>query len=170
VRVLVSGVPGLGHLVPLLDLAGALQLAGHEVRVATNEELHAVIAGAASARLRGDEQRADSRAEKTSPAGHRCSAGERVGHADAQVMAPSTLKDLLVRIENWPPDVVLHEPGEYAARSRQVTRGSRGSRMVGEARCGQRVSWQRSRIWPGRFGSRVGATSPRQQASTPTLW
>jgi hypothetical protein len=38
VRVLVSGVPGLGHLVPVLDLAGALQLAGHEVRVATNKE------------------------------------------------------------------------------------------------------------------------------------
>jgi UDP:flavonoid glycosyltransferase YjiC (YdhE family) len=44
--VLVSGVPGLGHLVPVLDLAGALQLAGHEVRVATNQEFHAVIAGA----------------------------------------------------------------------------------------------------------------------------
>lgn len=46
VRVLVSGVFGLGHLVPLLDLAGALQLAGHEVRVATNKEFHPVIAGA----------------------------------------------------------------------------------------------------------------------------
>jgi UDP:flavonoid glycosyltransferase YjiC (YdhE family) len=46
VRVLVSGVPGLGHLVPLLDLASALQLAGHEVCVATNKEFHPVIAGA----------------------------------------------------------------------------------------------------------------------------
>ena len=33
----------------------------------------------------------------------------------AQVMAPSTLEDLLVCMEGWPPDVVLHEEGEYAA-------------------------------------------------------
>ena len=32
----------------------------------------------------------------------------------AQVMAPSTLEDLLVRMRDWPPDVVLHEEGEYA--------------------------------------------------------
>ncbi len=33
----------------------------------------------------------------------------------AQVMAPSTLEDLLVRMRDWPPDVVVHEEGEYAA-------------------------------------------------------
>ena len=33
----------------------------------------------------------------------------------AQVMAPSTLEDLLVRMSDWPPDVVVHEEGEYAA-------------------------------------------------------
>lgn len=33
----------------------------------------------------------------------------------AQVMAPSTLADLLVCMEEWPPDVVLREEGEYAA-------------------------------------------------------
>ena len=33
----------------------------------------------------------------------------------AQVMAPSTLDDLLVCMEGWPPEVVLHEEGEYAA-------------------------------------------------------
>ena len=33
----------------------------------------------------------------------------------AEVMAPSTLEDLLVCMEGWPPDVVLHEEGEYAA-------------------------------------------------------
>ena len=33
----------------------------------------------------------------------------------AQVMAPSALEDLLVRMREWPPDVVVHEEGEYAA-------------------------------------------------------
>lgn len=30
-------------------------------------------------------------------------------------MAPSTLKDLLQRMEEWSPDVVVHDEGEYAA-------------------------------------------------------
>ncbi len=33
----------------------------------------------------------------------------------AQVMAPSMLADLIVRMQEWPPDVVVHDEGEYAA-------------------------------------------------------
>ena len=33
----------------------------------------------------------------------------------AQVMAPSTLVDLIVRMRAWSPDLVLHDQGEYAA-------------------------------------------------------
>jgi UDP:flavonoid glycosyltransferase YjiC (YdhE family) len=46
VRVLVSAVPEHSHIVPLLDLARAVQLAGHEVRFATNLERHSLIAAA----------------------------------------------------------------------------------------------------------------------------
>lgn len=45
-RVLVSAVPALGHVVPLLDLAGALERAGHEVRFATNAQRHALLVDA----------------------------------------------------------------------------------------------------------------------------
>jgi UDP:flavonoid glycosyltransferase YjiC (YdhE family) len=42
-RVLLTAVPALGHVVPLLDLAGALRSGGHEVRFATNPQRHHVI-------------------------------------------------------------------------------------------------------------------------------
>lgn len=71
-RVLVSAVPALGHVAPVLDLACSLKLAGHEVRFATHAQRH------------------------------------------AGVMAPSTLADLGARMSEWPPDVVVHDEGEYA--------------------------------------------------------
>ena len=116
-RVLVSGVPGLGHLVPLLDLAGALQLAGHEVRVATNEEFHAVIAGAGLQPVSAGMSNGQMREERSRRWPETDAQPVRVWATRmwAQVMAPSTLEDLLVRMRDWPPDVVLHEEGEYAA-------------------------------------------------------
>ena len=116
-RVLVSGVPGLGHLVPLLDLAGALQLAGHEVRVATNKEFHAVIAGAGLQPVSAGMSNGQMREERSHRWPETDAQPVRVWATRmwAQVMAPSTLEDLLVCMEGWPPDVVLHEEGEYAA-------------------------------------------------------
>jgi UDP:flavonoid glycosyltransferase YjiC (YdhE family) len=115
--VLVSGVPGLGHLVPLLDLAGALQLAGHEVRVATNEEFHAVIVGAGLQPVPAGMSNVRMREERSRrwPETDGQPVSVWATRMWAQVMAPSTLEDLLVRMEEWPPDVVLHEEGEYAA-------------------------------------------------------
>lgn len=114
---LVSGVPGLGHLVPLLDLAGALRLAGHEVRVATNEEFHAVIAGAGLRPVSAGMSNAQMREERSRrwPETDAQPVTVWATRMWAQVMAPSTLEDLLVRMSDWPPDVVVHEEGEYAA-------------------------------------------------------
>lgn len=116
-RVLVSGVPGLGHLVPLLDLAGALQLAGHEVRVATNEEFHGVIAGAGLQPVPAGMSNVEMRAQRSRrwPETDAQPVSVWATRMWAQVMAPSTLADLLVCMEEWPADVVLHEEGEYAA-------------------------------------------------------
>jgi UDP:flavonoid glycosyltransferase YjiC (YdhE family) len=117
VRVLVSGVPGLGHLVPVLDLAGALQLAGHEVRVATNEEFHAVIAGAGLRPVSAGMSTVEMREQRSRRWPETDAQPVKVWATRmwAQVMAPSTLADLLVCMEQWRPDVVLHEEGEYAA-------------------------------------------------------
>ncbi len=122
---LVSGVPGLGHLVPLLDLAGALQLAGHEVRVATNSEFHAVIAGAGLQPVSAGMSNVQMRAERSRRWPETDAQPVRVWATRmwAQVMAPSTLEDLLAGIRDWPPDVVLHEEGEYAAPVAAATAG-----------------------------------------------
>ena len=116
-RVLVSGVPGLGHLVPLLDLAGALQLAGHEVRVATNKEFHAVIAGAGLQPVSAGMSNVQMREQRSRrwPETDAQPVSVWATRMWAQVMAPSALEDLLVLVSDWPPDVVLHEEGEYAA-------------------------------------------------------
>jgi UDP:flavonoid glycosyltransferase YjiC (YdhE family) len=45
-RVLVSAVPAVGHVIPLLDLARAMQSAGHEIRFATNLECHQLVVAA----------------------------------------------------------------------------------------------------------------------------
>jgi UDP:flavonoid glycosyltransferase YjiC (YdhE family) len=115
--VLVSGVPGLGQLVPVLDLAGALQRAGHEVRVATNKEFHAVIAGAGLRPVSAGMSNVEMREQRSRRWPETDAQPVRVWATRmwAQVMAPSTLEDLLVCMEGWPPDVVLHEEGEYAA-------------------------------------------------------
>jgi UDP:flavonoid glycosyltransferase YjiC (YdhE family) len=113
----VSGVPGLGHLVPVLDLAGALQLAGHEVRVATNKEFHAVIAGAGLQPVSAGMSNVEMREQRSRrwPETDAQPVSVWATRMWAQVMAPSTLEDLLVCMEQWPPDVLLHEEGEYAA-------------------------------------------------------
>ena len=114
---LVSGVPGLGHLVPVLDLAGALQLSGHDVRVATNEEFHAVIAGAGLQPVSAGMSNLEMREQRSRrwPETDAQPVTMWATRMWAQVMAPSTLEDLLVFMEGWPADVVLHEEGEYAA-------------------------------------------------------
>lgn len=125
VRVLVSAVPALGHVVPLLDLGVALQLAGHEVRFATNEQSHGVIAGAGLEPVSAGMSTAEMVAERR----HRWPETDTqpvsvwATRMWAQIMAPSTLEDLLVHMEEWPPDVVIHDEGEYAAPVAAVKAG-----------------------------------------------
>ncbi len=116
-RVLVSAVPALGHVVPLLDLARALQLAGHEVRFATNEQSHAVIAGAGLAPVAAGMSTMEMRKERVRrwPKTGTQPVSAWATRMWAQVMAPSTLEDLLELMSRWPPHVVVHDEGEYAA-------------------------------------------------------
>lgn len=117
VRVLVSAVPALGHVLPLLDLAEALQIAGHDVRFATNAESHAVIGGAGLRPVSAGMSHADMVAERRRrwPETDAQPASVWATQMWAQIMAPSTLEDLVARMDEWPPDIVVHDEGEYAA-------------------------------------------------------
>ncbi len=102
---------------PLLDLARALQLEGHEVRFATNQQSHAVIAGAGLRPVSAGMSTAQMVAERRRrwPETDAQPVAAWATRMWSQVMAPSTLEDLLARIEECPPDVVIHDEGEYAA-------------------------------------------------------
>jgi UDP:flavonoid glycosyltransferase YjiC (YdhE family) len=115
-RVLVSAVPAIGHIVPLLNLAQALQSAGHQVRFATNLEHHRLIiaaglqcvnAGMSAAKMRDERQR-------RWPETERQPASAWATRMWVQIMAPSRLEDLLTIVADWRPHVVVHDEGDYA--------------------------------------------------------
>jgi hypothetical protein len=116
-RILVSACPAVGHVVPMLDLAVDLQVAGHEVRFATNEESHRLVTGAGlrpvSAGMSTTQMREERRRRWPETDGQPVTVWAT--RMWAQVMAPSTLADLIVRMQEWSPDLVLHDEGEYAA-------------------------------------------------------
>lgn len=111
-RILVTAVPGLGHLHPVLPLALAAAAAGHDVKVATGADhvdwvrrcgAVAVPAGLSHSQLT---QEADARG-LAGPA--------RPQRMFTTVAVPPMATDLLRLAEDWRPDVVVHEEGEYAA-------------------------------------------------------
>jgi UDP:flavonoid glycosyltransferase YjiC (YdhE family) len=115
-RVLVSAVPAVGHIVPLLDLAQSLQSAGHEVQFATNRELHHLIIAAGLQPVEAGMSAADMRDERHRrwPETERQPASKWATRMWAQIMAPSSLQDLLALATDWRPHVVVHDEGDYA--------------------------------------------------------
>jgi UDP:flavonoid glycosyltransferase YjiC (YdhE family) len=116
VRALISAVPAIGHIVPMLDLAQALQRGGHDVRFATNAERHGLILAAGLLPLDAGMSVAEMREERLRrwPETDRQPASAWATRMWTQIMAPSTLRSLLAILADWHPDVVLHDEGEYA--------------------------------------------------------
>ncbi|HEX3394716.1 MAG TPA: glycosyltransferase [Acidimicrobiales bacterium] len=117
-RVLCTCVPGDGHFNPMLPLARALAAAGHQVAFATSEaiEPHVVKAGfeflaagislpdqLAEARRRFPDQAALLGAERFENFVPRMLGG---------VAAPPRIADLMPIVEQWRPDVVVHDETE----------------------------------------------------------
>jgi len=120
-RILFSTYPGLGHVNPLLPLARALADAGHIVRFAT---------GADSC------QRVSMAGFHPVPAGLTLAAGQHLVLAEypelrdvpsedraeflfgtlfGEIAPRRRLPDLLAIARSWQPDLIVHEPTEYAA-------------------------------------------------------
>jgi UDP:flavonoid glycosyltransferase YjiC (YdhE family) len=115
-RVLVSAVPAIGHIVPLLDLAQAMQSSGHEVRFATNQTRHHLVAAAGLQPVDAGMSEAEMRDERLRrwPETERQPASEWATRMWGQIMAPSSLQDLLSIAADWRPHVVVHDEGDYA--------------------------------------------------------
>ena len=110
-RVLVTTFPSIGHFHPVAPLALALSAAGNEVLVATGPDLVGWVRRcglpAASAGLR--QQEAVRRARVS------VAPGRAFGlHMFAEVTPAPMLADLRALARRWPPDLIVHEEGEYA--------------------------------------------------------
>jgi UDP:flavonoid glycosyltransferase YjiC (YdhE family) len=106
VRVLCTAFPAIGHLHPLLPLAVAARNAGHEVCVATAPDLvpWTVTCGVPARPVGPLVRHLLARTDPRHP--------ERL-LTDAWPDAVTA--DLTRLVEEWRPDVVVHEEGEYAA-------------------------------------------------------
>ena len=111
-RLLLTSVPGLGHLHPVLPLALAAARAGHDVRVATGPDrvdwvrrcgLPVVPVGLTIAGLR----------EQAVARG--LAGPDLPRHLFTSIAVPPMVGDLLPLVDDWQPDLLLHEEGEYAA-------------------------------------------------------
>jgi UDP:flavonoid glycosyltransferase YjiC (YdhE family) len=104
-RFLFSSYPLFGHLLPMLPLAAAARSAGHEVVVASGGE---VI---------GSVERYGFDVWRIEDAGSETALGERgfIPGLPADESARRRAPELVSRAESWKPDVVVHEPLDFAA-------------------------------------------------------
>jgi UDP:flavonoid glycosyltransferase YjiC (YdhE family) len=116
VRVLLTAAPSIGHIAPMLGVGTALRDAGHEVRLATHPSGHDIAhhagldvtaAGMSEADMLGERRRRWPDTEHQPPSAW----GVRMF---AQILAPATLRDVRVIVEDWRPELLIHEEGEYA--------------------------------------------------------
>ena len=109
----------------MLDLARAVQDAGHEVLFATGPDRHHLITGAGlqavTAGMSAPEMVAERR--RRWPETDRQPATNWATRMFTQVLAPTALHDLLSLVNDWQPQVVVHDEGEYAAPVAAAARG-----------------------------------------------
>ncbi|MEO8266831.1 MAG: glycosyltransferase [Ilumatobacteraceae bacterium] len=128
-RVLATSTPGRGHLNCLLPLLSALQHAGHDVLVVTAAESCAFVERSGFAVREGglaaDERRGRyaSRLAETMALPPRQRRGRFYAGYFADIAAPVMQIALAPVLQEFGPDVVVHEIGELAAAPMSVARG-----------------------------------------------
>lgn len=111
-----TSAPEVGHVTPLLGLGQALRDAGHAVRVATHPDEHSLIAGAGLRPIAAGMSGQAMRQERVQRWPETRSQPPRVWAVRmfTAILAPRTLIDLQVECDEWQPDLLVHEEGEYA--------------------------------------------------------
>ena len=120
-RVLFHAPPLLGHTLPMMPLAQALRRAGHDVRWAAGEDTQPHIrawgfdvqpAGPGRAWAMAELARQWPERAVMSPARQVPELGPRLF---ADCYAPATLADLLALLDQWRPDLLVHDVMAHAA-------------------------------------------------------
>jgi UDP:flavonoid glycosyltransferase YjiC (YdhE family) len=116
-RVLFTTTGGAGHVGPFLPFARALRAAGHEVRVAVRRANAAtVVAAGLPVRVVDDAPPEPRTSVFAHAAGLSADRANRlvVGEIFAGIDAPAALPGMQAAIEEWRPDVLVHESCEFA--------------------------------------------------------
>jgi UDP:flavonoid glycosyltransferase YjiC (YdhE family) len=117
-RVLVTAVPGVGHLLPLLPIARAAQADGHDVVVGSGASLGPIVARA-GARFAPLGPRSLDEIRASVPGFADLAIRERLRrmYADGfgSMAAEQILDDILTLAGSWRPDVIVHDDMEMGS-------------------------------------------------------
>jgi len=128
-RILATSTPGMGHLTCLLPLASELRAAGHDVLFVTARDSCELVAGFGFTVRPGGITPAERRAAlaprmpEVNALPPRARRGLLFSVMFAQTAAPAMRVDLAPIMDEFRPDVVLHETGELAAAPLARARG-----------------------------------------------
>lgn len=168
-RVLCTCLPGYGHFFPMVPLGRALLAAGHEVAFATAADFCPRVEADGFTAFPAGLSLADQLAEaaRRYPEEHALPPGRErftrfVPRMLAGVAAPPRAADLGAVVEQWAPDLVVHDETEFGAALAAATAGipwadhSVGilrplemARLAGETLAPLAERWS---VDPGRFG------------------
>lgn len=107
-RVLVTTFPGQGHFHPVAPIALAMQAAGHEVRVATEDSFVPWVEACGVPALGAGRPEAEVVAAATSPG-----TSDRAIRQFTTEWVPAFAGDVLRAVHGWPPELIVSEEGEH---------------------------------------------------------
>src|SRR5918992_1016790 len=118
-KILISSHPAYGHVYPMLPLVRAAMLAGHDVIVATGPDLAPRLAERGFRTWAVGPTFADAWAERNAALPDLDSVPpERHMELDISVLFGATSAkravELVPMAREWAPDLVIHEPSEFA--------------------------------------------------------
>jgi UDP:flavonoid glycosyltransferase YjiC (YdhE family) len=164
-RVLFSCRPFYGHFLPMVPLARASVAVGHEVAFASGEPMPKIIGDTGFVAFGAGLSVADWQAE----VGRRFGNLQRIPgheqrawafrHVFTDIEAPPRIRALLDIIDNWQPDVLVHDMAEFAgplaAALRRIPCATFGygpfpdQALVETGTEGMRAHWQAAGLDPG---------------------
>lgn len=120
-RILITSSPPIGHVHPVVPLARSLVAANHDVLWATGRDACSLVEMAGLRAVEAGLPAQDRRDEyfRRFPEARELPPEQLPGHMFPRlfgtIAAPAMLHDLLRIVEDWRPDVIVHEAGELAA-------------------------------------------------------
>jgi len=119
-RVLITTPSGLGHVLPMVPLARAIEARGHDLRWATAADTVSVVEAAGLSAVAAGIDQHERLAEfwRRHPEARDLPASQvpdvMFPKMFGGIAAPVMLADLLAVVRDWPPDLVVHDAAELA--------------------------------------------------------